>query len=94
MRQTGILAASAAYALTYNYPQLPRVHALAKRLEEGLEELGVRIMSGAETCMVTVHSSSCATRLITDVQCLPGIFRPDPSGHQLPGARHESERVT
>lgn len=52
MRQTGILAASAAYALTHNFPQLPRVHALAKKLEYGLEELGAIILSRAETCMV------------------------------------------
>lgn len=52
MRQTGALAASAAYALTHHFPLLPRVHALARRLESGLKELGVRITSGAETCMV------------------------------------------
>lgn len=55
MRQTGLLSASAAYALTHGFPQLPRVHALARRLEAGLQETGVRITSGAETCMV----SSC-----------------------------------
>jgi len=54
MRQTGILAASAAFALTHNFPQLPRVHALAKRLEAGLEDIGAIILSRAETCMVSV----------------------------------------
>lgn len=58
MRQTGILAASAAYALTYNFPQLPRVHALTRRLEAALEDIGVEITSKAETCMVClVHFS-------------------------------------
>ncbi|KAF8971563.1 pyridoxal phosphate-dependent transferase [Flammula alnicola] len=52
MRQTGILAASAAYALSNNFPQLPRVHALAKKLEAGLEEIGCAILSRAETCMI------------------------------------------
>uniref|UniRef100_A0A8H7YAX0 Aromatic amino acid beta-eliminating lyase/threonine aldolase domain-containing protein n=1 Tax=Psilocybe cubensis TaxID=181762 RepID=A0A8H7YAX0_PSICU len=52
MRQTGILAGAAAYALTHNFPQLPRVHALAKRLESGLEEIGANILSRAETCMI------------------------------------------
>ncbi|KAF9480456.1 hypothetical protein BDN70DRAFT_979312 [Pholiota conissans] len=52
MRQTGILAASAAYALTHNFPQLPRVHALTKKLEAGLEEIGCGILSRAETCMI------------------------------------------
>lgn len=54
MRQTGILAASAAFALTHNFPQLPRVHALAKRLEAGLEDIGAIILSRAETSMVSV----------------------------------------
>ncbi|KAF9459484.1 pyridoxal phosphate-dependent transferase [Collybia nuda] len=58
MRQTGILAASAAYALTYNFPQLKRVHALAKKLEVGLEEIGAEILSRAETCMVFYDPSS------------------------------------
>ncbi|EGO03616.1 hypothetical protein SERLA73DRAFT_175157 [Serpula lacrymans var. lacrymans S7.3] len=52
MRQTGVLAGAAAYALTQNFPLLPRVHALAKRLQQGLEELGVAILSPAETCML------------------------------------------
>jgi len=52
MRQTGYVAACAAYALTHNFPLLPRVHALAKRMQQGLEELGVGILSPAETCMV------------------------------------------
>ncbi|PFH50753.1 hypothetical protein AMATHDRAFT_60597 [Amanita thiersii Skay4041] len=52
MRQTGILAASAAYALSNNFPKLPHVHDLAKRLEAGLREIGVEITSRAETCML------------------------------------------
>lgn len=52
MRQTGILSASAAYALTHNFPLLPRVHALTKRLEAGLEDIGASILSRAETCMI------------------------------------------
>ena len=52
MRQTGVLAGAAAYALTHNFPKLAQVHALARTLEEGLREIGVRIMSGADTCMV------------------------------------------
>ncbi|KDR84770.1 hypothetical protein GALMADRAFT_233107 [Galerina marginata CBS 339.88] len=52
MRQTGILAACAAYSLTNNFPQLPRVHTLARKLEAGLEEIGAKILSRAETCMI------------------------------------------
>ena len=58
MRQTGLLAASAAYALTHNFPQLPRVHALAKKLEAGIEKMGITILSRAETCMVRLSASS------------------------------------
>ncbi|KAH8100542.1 pyridoxal phosphate-dependent transferase [Cristinia sonorae] len=52
MRQTGFLAASAAYALTYNFPRLAAVHQLTKRLENGLKNIGINITSPAETCMV------------------------------------------
>lgn len=54
MRQTGFLTAAAAYALTHNFPLLPRVHALTKRLEAGLEDIGASILSRAETCMVVI----------------------------------------
>lgn len=50
MRQIGLLAGCAAYALNHNFPQLLRVHALALKLEAGLRELGVQILS-ADTCM-------------------------------------------
>jgi len=52
MRQSGILAASAAYALSNNFAKLPAVHALTHKLEAGLEEIGATILSRAETCMV------------------------------------------
>ncbi|KAJ2928867.1 hypothetical protein H1R20_g8224, partial [Candolleomyces eurysporus] len=58
MRQTGVLAACAAYSLSHNLPQLVRVHALTKRLEAGLEEIGVKILSRAETCMIFYDPSS------------------------------------
>ena len=52
MRQIGPLAASAAYAVTNHIKLLPGVHALTRRLEKGLEEIGCEITSRAETCMV------------------------------------------
>ncbi|EKM83414.1 hypothetical protein AGABI1DRAFT_65982 [Agaricus bisporus var. burnettii JB137-S8] len=52
MRQTGFLAAAAAFALSHNFPQLVKAHALANKLEAGLEELGAVILSRAETCMI------------------------------------------
>ena len=56
MRQTGFLAASAAYALTHNFSKLAAVHDLTRKLECGLMELGVEITSSAETCMVRFSS--------------------------------------
>ncbi|KAI6136911.1 pyridoxal phosphate-dependent transferase [Pisolithus sp. B1] len=46
------------YALTHHFPLLPRVHALAKRMQEGLEEIGVGILSPAETCMLFYDPSA------------------------------------
>ena len=51
MRQTGFLAASAAFALTNNFPKLTYVHRLAQRLERELREVGVEITVSAETCI-------------------------------------------
>ncbi|THH27440.1 hypothetical protein EUX98_g6748 [Antrodiella citrinella] len=51
MRQTSILTASAAFALTHNFPRLAFVHDLAKKLEHGMKELGINIIT-AETCMI------------------------------------------
>ncbi|KAN0121567.1 Pyridoxal phosphate-dependent transferase [Russula decolorans] len=61
MRQTGFLAASAAFALTHNFPKLAAVHELARRLESGLLELGVEITGSVETCMVFYNPSSIGT---------------------------------
>ena len=52
MRQIGALTASAAYAVSNHMRLLPGVHALARKLEQGLEEIGCEITSRAETCMV------------------------------------------
>ncbi len=57
MRQTGFMAFSAAYALTHHFPLLPKVHDLTRKLEAGLEEIGLTILSRAETCMVCLGSS-------------------------------------
>lgn len=60
MRQTGLLAASAAYALTYNFPRLVEVHELTRKLEAGLRDIGAEITSGAETCMVSARCNEKA----------------------------------
>ncbi|KAF5368312.1 hypothetical protein D9758_002364 [Tetrapyrgos nigripes] len=61
MRQTGLLAGCAAYALSNNFPLLPRVHALARKLEQGLKDIGVTILSPAETCMIFYDAPSIGT---------------------------------
>ena len=57
MRQTGFLAGAAAYAVTHNFPKLPAVHELARKLEAGLAEIGCEITSSAETCMVSTFEN-------------------------------------
>ncbi|KAI0728626.1 pyridoxal phosphate-dependent transferase [Fomitopsis betulina] len=74
MRQTGFMSASAAYALTHHFPLLPRVHALTRKLEKGLEDIGVRITSRAETCMVFYDPSPIGVsyaELVTRANELP-----------------------
>ncbi|KAJ4489524.1 pyridoxal phosphate-dependent transferase [Lentinula edodes] len=58
MRQTGILAGAAAYALTHNFPLLNRVHALTIKLQKSFEDIGVTILSPAETCMIFYDAAS------------------------------------
>lgn len=57
MRQIGSLTASAAYAVSNHMRLLPGVHALARKLEKGLEDIGCEITSRAETCMVSTTVS-------------------------------------
>ncbi|KAI0082240.1 hypothetical protein K474DRAFT_1703244 [Panus rudis PR-1116 ss-1] len=78
MRQTGLLAASAAYALTHNFPKLLDVHTLAKKLEADLIELGVRILSPAETCMIFFDPSPLGidyTELAERADALPNPIK-------------------
>lgn len=78
-RQLGLFAGCAAYALNHNFPQLPRVHALTRKLEAGLREFGVQILS-AETCMVRRSSPSSA--LLLDKYDLD-LLRPYSPGHRV-----------
>jgi threonine aldolase len=52
MRQTGVIAAAALYALEHHVPRLAQDHAHARRFAEGLEKLGLRIDPLPETNMV------------------------------------------
>jgi len=61
MRQTGILSGSVAYALTNHFPLLVRVHTLARKLQKSLEDIGVTILSPAETCMIFYDAASIGT---------------------------------
>lgn len=62
MRQTGFLAACAAYALTHNFPRLSQVHALTRKLQQGLEELGVGVPGRAETSMILYDPTTIGVR--------------------------------
>ncbi|KAK4687353.1 threonine aldolase, partial [Tremellales sp. Uapishka_1] len=53
IRQSGGLAASADYALTHHFPRLAATHALARRLAEGLKELGCDILGQVDTNMAS-----------------------------------------
>ncbi|RSH80143.1 Threonine aldolase [Saitozyma podzolica] len=52
IRQSGGIAAAADYAITHHFPRLAGTHALARRLQEGLKELGCDILAPVETNMV------------------------------------------
>ena len=52
MRQAGILAAAGLYALEHNIDRLTDDHANARRLAEGLEELGFSVAGTPESNMV------------------------------------------
>ena len=74
MRQTGFLAASAAFALTHNFPKLGAVHELARRLESGLLELGVEITGSAETCMVCFNFHLATSWVVTSLTARNKVF--------------------
>jgi threonine aldolase len=52
MRQAGILAAAASYALEHNIARLADDHANASRLAAGLEDFGLHVNPAPETNMV------------------------------------------
>jgi len=79
MRQIGLLAGCAAYALNHNFLQLPRVHALARKLEAGLRELGAQILS-SDTCMVC-HSFLSSIVLLDEYDL--DFLRPLSPGHRV-----------
>ncbi|ORY78091.1 pyridoxal phosphate-dependent transferase [Leucosporidium creatinivorum] len=57
IRQSGGLAAGANYALDNHLSLLPRTHALAKQLANGLADLGVRLLLPVETNMLWIDPS-------------------------------------
>lgn len=60
MRQAGVLAAAAAYALDHHVDRLSQDHALARRLGEGLQGLGGVEVQMPHTNMVFVSLSGAA----------------------------------
>ncbi|KAH7104156.1 pyridoxal phosphate-dependent transferase [Auriculariales sp. MPI-PUGE-AT-0066] len=74
MRQTGYMAAAATYALNNNFSRLSGVHQLAQQLEQGLRELGVKITTPLETCMVFFDSANLGipiSEVVTRAKSLP-----------------------
>ena len=55
VRQSGGLAAAADYAITHHFPRLAGTHALARRLEGGLRDLGCEILAPVQTNMVRYY---------------------------------------
>ncbi|WRT64060.1 uncharacterized protein IL334_000988 [Kwoniella shivajii] len=76
IRQCGGIAASADYALTHHFPRLATTHALAKRLEEGLKELGVGIAAPVDTNMVFFQPQEIGLSLDATMARLAAL--PDP----------------
>ena len=60
MRQVGILAAAGLYALENHRERLPDDHENARRLAEGLRELGCRTEGDPETNIVMFHPADAA----------------------------------
>ncbi len=60
MRQAGVIAAGAAYALANHVGRLARDHANARRLAEGLEGLGLRVDPTPQTNIVLFHCDRSA----------------------------------
>lgn len=52
VRQCGPMAAAADYGLTHHFPRLAQTHALARRLADGLQEIGCELICPTETNMV------------------------------------------
>nr|XP_031861296.1 uncharacterized protein CI109_003268 [Kwoniella shandongensis]KAA5528368.1 hypothetical protein CI109_003268 [Kwoniella shandongensis] len=76
IRQAGGLAASADYAITHHFPRLAGTHKLAKRLEEGLRELGCDILAPVDTNMVFFNSKNMGLPLDAVMARLAAL--PDP----------------
>ncbi|KAI9452085.1 pyridoxal phosphate-dependent transferase, partial [Russula earlei] len=76
MRQTGFLAAAAAYALNNNFPKLAAVHGLARKLERGLLDIDVEIVGSAETCMVFYDPSSIGASYAEVAERAGKLLRP------------------
>ncbi|KAK8865847.1 hypothetical protein IAR55_000995 [Kwoniella newhampshirensis] len=76
IRQCGGLSAAADYAITNHFPRLATTHKLAKRLEEGLRELGVDILAPVDTNMVFFNPKSIGLPL--DAVMTRAAALPDP----------------
>ena len=91
MRQAGILAAAGLHALTHHIERLAEDHANARRLAEGLSELGFRVgrMPESNIVIFEVENSAVLQRATRsrDIWINPmGIMkRRDPACDRIPG---------
>ncbi len=78
MRQAGVIAAAARYALTNNIDRLEHDHANARRLAEGLESIGLRVDPAPRTNIVLFHSDRDTEllRALESSNVLVSLMRP------------------
>ncbi|KAI8319470.1 aromatic amino acid beta-eliminating lyase/threonine aldolase [Martensiomyces pterosporus] len=60
-RQAGILAAAGLYAIDHIWPAMGETHARAKRLADGLQELGFKLAMPVDTNMVVIEDAEAKT---------------------------------
>nr|XP_019049144.1 threonine aldolase [Kwoniella bestiolae CBS 10118]OCF28074.1 threonine aldolase [Kwoniella bestiolae CBS 10118] len=89
IRQCGGIAASADYALTHHFPRLAHTHKLAKRLEEGLRELGVGIAAPVDTNMVFFQPQAIGLPLDATMARLAALPNPIIVGRERCVVHHQ-----
>ncbi|WWC86163.1 uncharacterized protein L201_001036 [Kwoniella dendrophila CBS 6074] len=89
IRQSGNIAASSDYALTYHFPRLSQTHQLAKKLEKGLRELGVGIGAPVDTNMVFFQPDKIGLSLDSVSERLASLPKPIIVGRERVVVHHQ-----